>query len=278
MSLFVRRRKRKRDRRYREEKEDERGKQQHLFSYFRRERSRRERVLFDDAQFNDVRLKFSFGDCQHRATKSSVHMLTRSAKAHNSRAQECKTDPTSQPAHDCRVGHGPGRCQAQRDPLESNQSGRAKASSCGEHERCERWHFDVTDPLPVGTAFHLLMSAIHSSSRRGGSVCACAWVKHPDIKKCTLKRPTPKATSVDVEASFGVSVGTRMEKLLTAEGLKSRLNFDVRAYFADQACGEVPDLVVPRDGQSPLLHVKAWQLSNDTPQAQCEGRLAGSHP
>ena len=34
MSLFVRRRKRKRDRRYREEKEDERGKQQHLFSYF----------------------------------------------------------------------------------------------------------------------------------------------------------------------------------------------------------------------------------------------------
>ena len=78
----------------------------------------------------------------------------------------------------------------------------------------------------------------------------CAWVKHPDIKKCTLKRPTPKATSLDVEASFGVSVGTRIEKLLTAEGLKSRLNFDVRAYFADQACGEVPDLVVPGDGQS----------------------------
>ena len=101
---FINIRKRKRDRRYREEKEDERGKQQHLFSYFRRERSRRERVLFDDAQFNDVRLKFAFGDCQHRATESSAHMLTRSAKTHNSRAQECETDPTSQPAHDCRVG------------------------------------------------------------------------------------------------------------------------------------------------------------------------------
>ena len=94
-------------------------------------------MLFDDAQFDDVILKFAFGDCQHRATESSAHMLTRSAKTHNSRAQECETDPTSQPAHDGRVGHGPGRCQAQRDPLESNQSGRAKASSCGEHERCE---------------------------------------------------------------------------------------------------------------------------------------------
>ena len=71
---FINIRKRKRDRRYREEKEDERGKQQHLFSYFRRERSRRERVLFDDAQFNDDRLKFAFGDCQHRATESSAHM------------------------------------------------------------------------------------------------------------------------------------------------------------------------------------------------------------
>ena len=94
-------------------------------------------LLFNDAQFDDVGLKFAFGDCQHRATEPSAHILTRSAKTHNSRAQECETDPTSQPAHDCRVGHGPGSCQAQRDSPESNQSGRAKASSSGEHERCE---------------------------------------------------------------------------------------------------------------------------------------------
>ena len=43
-----------------------------------------------------------------------------------------------------------------------------------------------------------------------------------------------------------------MEKLFTAEGLKFRLNLDVRAYLTDQVCGEVPDLIVPRDGQSPF--------------------------
>ena len=136
-------------------------------------------------------------------------MLTRSAKTHNSRAQECETDPTSQPAHDCRVGHGPGRCQAQRDALESNQSGRAKASSCGEYERCERWHF-VADPLPVGTAFHLLMSAIHGGSRRGGSVCACAWVKHPDINpflsRMHLSFVLPRKSGDVLRASAQVSV------------------------------------------------------------------------
>ena len=94
-------------------------------------------LLLNDADFDDVGLKFAFSDCQHRATEPSAHMLTRSAKTHNSRAQECEADPISQPAHDCRVRHGPGSCQAQRDALEGDQGGRAKASGSGEHERGE---------------------------------------------------------------------------------------------------------------------------------------------
>ena len=83
-------------------------------------------------------LKFAFSDCQHRATEPSVHMLTRSTKTHDSRAQDFEADPT-QPAHVqvCRVRHGPGSCQAQSDSLEGDQGGRGKAFGNGEHEWCE---------------------------------------------------------------------------------------------------------------------------------------------
>ena len=45
-------------------------------------------LLFSDAQLDDEGLKFALGDSQHRATEPSTHMLARSAKTHNSRAQE----------------------------------------------------------------------------------------------------------------------------------------------------------------------------------------------
>ena len=92
-------------------------------------------LLFNDAQFGNVRLKFAFSDCQHRATEPSAHKLTRSAKTHYSRAQECEADLTSQPAHDCRVRHGPGSCQAQRDTVEGDHDQRHKREKRRRYEQ-----------------------------------------------------------------------------------------------------------------------------------------------
>ena len=105
-------------------------------------------------------LKIAFSHCQHRATEPSTHMLTRSAKTNDSKAQECGADLTSQPAHNCQVRHGPGSCQALSDSLEWDQGSRVKASGSAEHEWCEWQLFQVSDPLPVDTAFSLLLSSI----------------------------------------------------------------------------------------------------------------------
>ena len=83
----------------------------------------------------------------------------------NSRAQECEADPTRapQPAHDCRVMHGPGSCQAQRDALKVIKAAGPKPPAA---ENTSGVNVDISTsrtlcPAPVDTAFRLLLSSIH---------------------------------------------------------------------------------------------------------------------
>ena len=82
-----------------------------------------------------------------------------------------------------------------------------------------------------------------TSSRASGSRLALECKKTSPLRGCSLG-----STSTSVQTS------------LKSEAVRSRISL-CRA------------MVNP-----PLLHVRAWQLSNGSPHAQCEGRLVGSQP
>ena len=206
-------------------------------------------------------------------------MLARPAEAHHGGAKERKANAAPQPPHDsgvwhrefCRKARGealgmwPGLMGQSRRTLRRREawkrpSPRLELAGCIDDICAAR-----------GGGRPRLLSGEPRLSVRGGWKPEHQKNAHSNVpphkpRALTSSRASRSRLALECRKTSplrGCSLGstsTSVQTSLKSEAVRSRISL-CRA------------MVNP-----PLLHVRAWQLSNGSPHAQCEGRLVGSQP
>ena len=106
----------------------------------------------------------------------------------------------------------------------------------------------LTDSLFIFPPLLLLMIAV-ACSWGGETVARCVWVEHPNFEEGILPSLPPEATGSDAQLCIVSTICSLERECLTREWLQVRFSLDAMAHLREQVCCQIPDLIVPNEGE-----------------------------